>query len=131
MKDFQGRHPDFAEISHDPKFAQWVESEPMRMELYSRGNQYDLSAADALFSLYKAENNISQMTDEQAQAQAIAAVSLEDSSSVMVNEPPKYSRAEYVDTYQKAKQGDMEAERWVQRNAAGYRQALQSGNVRD
>jgi hypothetical protein len=131
LKDFQTRHPDFNEISHDPQFAQWVEAEPMRVELYNRGNQYDLSAADALFSLYKAENNISQMTEEQDQAIQIAAVSLEDSSSVMVNESPKYSRSEYVDTYQRAKQGDLEAERWIQRNSAGYRQALTSGNVRD
>lgn len=131
LKEFQGRHPDYLDLGSDPAFRNWVEAEPMRVELYSRGNQYDLSAADALFSLYKAENNITQMNDEQTQAQQIAAVSLEDSSSVMVNEQPKYSRSEYVDKYQRAKQGDMEAEKWVHRNAAQYRIALGNGNVRD
>lgn len=131
IKAFQTRHPDFSEISNDPKFRNWVEDEAMRVELFQRGNSYDLSAADALFSLYKAENNITQMTTEQEQQQQIAAVSLEDSSSVMVQEPAKYSRSEYVDQLMRARQGDQEADRWVQRNAAGYRQALASGNVRD
>jgi len=128
---FLSRHPDAHAIGGDPKFAQWVEADPMRIELFQRGNQYDLSAADALFRLYKAENNISQMTAEQEQAQNIAAANLEESSALMVNEAPKYSRSEYVDKLMRARQGDLDAERWVQRNAAGYRMALSSGNVRD
>lgn len=131
VKEFQTRHPDMMEIGQSREFAQWVEAEPMRVELYQRGNDYDLSAADALFSLYKAENNISQMNAEQTQAQEIAAISLEDSSSLMVAEQVKYSRSEYVDNYRRARQGDMDADRWVQQNAAGYREALASGNVRD
>jgi hypothetical protein len=131
MKEFQTRHPDYHEIGADPAFRNWVEEDHMRQELYQRGNSYDLSAADALFSLYKAENNVTQMTTEAEQQQQIAAVNLEDSSSVMVNEAPKYSRSEYVDTLMRARQGDLTAERWVERNAAGYRLALASGNVRD
>lgn len=131
MHEFQARHPDYSSIGADPAFRNWVEEDSMRQELYTRGNSYDLSAADALFSLYKAENNITQMTSEAEQATRIAAVNLEDSSSVMVNEQPKYSRSEYVDTLMRARQGDLEADRWVKRNAAGYRIALTSGNVRD
>ena len=131
MKEFETRHPDYSEIGSDPAFRNWVEEDNMRQELYQRGNSYDLSAADALFSLYKAENNITQMTSEAEQQQAIAAVNLEDSSSVMVNEQPKYSRSEYVDKLMRARQGDLDADRWVTRNAAGYRNALASGNVRD
>lgn len=131
IKSFQDRHPDFNEISTDPKFRNWVEDDATRVDLYQRGNSYDLSAADALFSLYKAENNITQMTAAQEQQQQIDAASLEDSSNIMVQEAPKYSRSEYVDYFRRYKQGDLEAERWVQRNAAGYREALASGNVRD
>ena len=58
IKNFQERHPDYAQIGQDPAFRNWVEKDSMRIELFNRGNQYDLSAADALFSLYKAENNI-------------------------------------------------------------------------
>jgi hypothetical protein len=131
LKGFEVRHPDYTTLATDPKFRNWVDEEPMRVELYGRANGYDLSAADALFSLYKAENNITQMNNEQLQAQQINAVSLEDSSSVMVTEPSKYSRTEYIDWYRRARQGDMEADRWVQRNAAAYREALGNGNVRD
>lgn len=131
MKVFIDRHPDYAQIGADPEFRNWVEQDPMRQDMYQRGNDYDLSAADALFSLYKAENNVSQMTSEQQQQQQIAAASLEDSSNLMVNEPPKYSRSEYVDTLMRARQGDLEADRWVKRNAEGYRIALGNGNVRD
>lgn len=131
MSEFQQRHPDYVEIGGDPAFRNWIEEDSMRQELYQRGNSYDLSAADALFSLYKAENNLTQMTSEQKQQQEIAAANLEDSSSVMVNEAPKYSRSEYVDKLMRARQGDLDADRWVKRNAAGYRIALTSGNVRD
>ena len=131
MNEFQTKHPDYSTIGADPAFRNWVEEDTMRVELFQRGNSYDLSAADALFSLYKAENNVTQMKTETEQQQQIAAANLEDSSSVMVNDAPKYSRSEYVDTLMRARQGDLDAERWVQRNAAGYREALASGNVRN
>lgn len=131
VTDFKSRHPDYQTISTDPAFRNWVDDNPMRQELFARGNQYDLSAADALFSLYKAETGITQIQDEQTQQQAIDAASLESSSNVMVMEPNKYSRSEYVDKLTRARQGDLEADTWVKRNAAGYREALASGNVRD
>jgi len=131
LNNFKQRHPDYAEIGADPEFRNWVGQSPMRQDMYARGNDYDLSAADALFSLYKAENNIAQMTSESAQQRQIQAANLEDSSSIMVNEAPKYSRSEYVDTLMRARQGDLDADRWVKRNAEGYRLALGSGNVRD
>ena len=131
VKEFATRHPDAKTIAQDPKFRTWVEDDSMRMELYTRGNQYDLSAADALFQLYKTGNNITQITDEQAQQQAIDAASLEESSAQQISETPKYSRSEYVDKLTRARQGDLNADTWVKRNAAGYRNALETGNVRD
>jgi hypothetical protein len=129
---FGARHPDYEQIAQTPEFALWVQDNPTRVALAQSANGYDMNSADALFSLYKAEKGISQMTQEASEALAINAASLEDSSNVMVPaEPPKYSRYEYVQTLKRAKQGDLDAEEWIKQNAAGYRLALQSGNVRD
>lgn len=127
LQSFTSRHPDYQDISTSPEFQNWVADDPTRVELYNRGNQYDFSAADALFRLYKAESGMAQ-----AQAQKeIETAELVNSSGEMIQEPPKYSRSEYVDKLTRAKQGDLSAEDWVKRNAAGYRQALATGNVRD
>lgn len=128
---FHKRHPDYQEIAATPEFATWVRGNPTRVALAQSANGYDMNSADALFSLYKAEKGISQMTREASEAQAIQAAQLEDSSNQMVVEQPKYSRYEYVQTLKRAKQGDLQAEEWIKANAAGYRKALESGNVRD
>jgi hypothetical protein len=131
VNSFRTRHPDYESIAQTPEFAIWVQSNPTRMALAQSANGYDMNSADALFSLYKAEKGISQMTQEASEAQAIQAASLENSSSVMAPEPAQYSRYEYVQTLKRAKQGDLDAEEWIRANQAGYRLALESGNVRD
>lgn len=124
---FVERHPDYEDISSSPEFQNWVAETPMRMDLYQRGDRYDFSAADALFSLYKAEKGIKEVNSQRSIEQA----ELVESSGELVTEPPKYSRHEYVKKLQRAKQGDLDAEDWVKANASAYRQALQAGNVRD
>lgn len=124
---FRDRHPDYQDIAQSPEFQNWVVGDPTRVNLYARGNEYDFSAADALFRLYKAEKGIAQVQQQQSLEQA----ELVQSSGEMVTEPPKYSRGEYIEKLTRAKQGDLGAEEWVKRNAAGYRMALASGNVRD
>ena len=128
---FKERHPDAETIYQSSEFGVWVQGNPTRIALANGANAWDMNSADALFSLYKAENGISQMTTQAQEAQAISAASLESCSSLMAPEPSKYSRGDYVATLTRAKQGDLEAEAWIQRNAAGYREALTSGNVRD
>lgn len=127
IDSFKSRNPDFQDIVSSPEFQNWVLDDTFRVDLYSRANQYDLSAADALFRLYKAEQGMAQVQTQQDISQA----ELVSSSGEMVQEPPKYSRAEYINKLTRARQGDLDAEDWVKRNSAGYRQALQSGNVRD
>lgn len=125
---FRQRHPDYQDIASSPEFQNWVVDDPTRVSLYSRGNEYDFSAADALFRLYKAEKGIAQVQEQRSIEQA----ELVNSSGEMAPaEPPRYSRSEYIDKLQRAKQGDLDAENWVKRNAAGYRNALGSGHVRD
>ena len=127
LQAFQERHPDYQDLAQTPEFQNWVTGDPTRVELWTRGNSYDFSAADALFRLYKAEKGLAQSTEQQSIEQA----ELVSSSGELTQEPPKYSRSEYIDTLMRAKQGDLNAEEWIKRNAAGYRQALATGNVRD
>ena len=131
LDKFNERHPDFSEIKVDPTFSNWVDDNSTRKDLYRRGNSYDLSAADALLSLYKAEKGIKAVQDEASQRRAIEVATLEDSSSRFVSEPARYSRQEFIAKKTRAAQGDPEAEAWINANAAGYRLALGSGNVRD
>jgi len=124
---FQGKHPDYEKIDATPEFQNWIVGDTTRQDLYSRGSSYDFSAADALFSLYKAEKGMAQVQTQQDIQQA----ELVSSSGEMVQEPPRYSRAEYVHKLMRARQGDLECEDWVKANAANYRLALEAGNVRD
>lgn len=127
IQNFQTRHSDYNEIGGSPEFQNWVADDSMRVDLYKRADQFDLSAADALFSLYKAEKGIRQVQDQED----LRAAELESSSAQFTQEPAKYSRTEYVNKLMRARQGDLEADDWVKRNAPAYREALVSGNVRD
>jgi len=131
VSTFRESHPDFEDIKGTPEFASWVYENPTRVALANAADKWDMNSADALFSLYKAEKGITKMVNEAKEAEAIQAASLEDSSAVMVTDEPKYSRGEFIDMKMKASQGDLDAERWVNRNIAAYRAALESGNVRD
>ena len=132
LQSFQSKHPDYNEIGSSPEFRNWVMEEEFRRDLYSRGDQFDLTAADALFSLYKSEKGLNQVREQQVQADAIAAAELESSSATMVQTSDNVmSRSEYIDKLTRARQGDYQAEEWVKRNSAKYREALASGNVRD
>jgi hypothetical protein len=125
---FTARHTDFKEIGATPEFQNWVADNPTRQELFRRGDQYDFNAADALFSLYKAERGLTQVTNDQEIQQA----ELVSSSGELAPAPaPQYSRSEYINKLKRARQGDLECEDWVKAHAAGYRMALASGNVRD
>jgi hypothetical protein len=121
------KHPDIADIAKSPEFQNWVVEDATRLDLYQRGDAYDFGAADALFSLYKAESGIAQVNSQHAIQQA----ELVSSSGEMVQEPARYSRSEYINKLKRSKQGDLEAKDWVSAHVANYRLALQSGNVRD
>lgn len=128
LQSFSKRHPDYAEVGKSPEFQNWVAENPTRVDLFHRGDQYDFSAADALFSLYKAEKGLTQVS----RARDIEAAELVSSSGELAPaEPAKYSRSEYINKLTRARQGDLEAESWVKSNAASYRRAVEIGNVRD
>ena len=126
-QDFKKQHPDFQALASSPEFQNWVAEDAHRTNLYNRSDQYDFSAADALFNWYKAEKGIKAVETQQAVQQA----ELVSSSGELVVEPPKYSRHEYVRKLRRSKQGDLECEEWIRNNVKPYRLALEAGNVRD
>lgn len=128
---FQERHGDFQEIAADPAFKNWVFENQTRLALAQTADRGDLTAADALFSLYKAERGLSQSQTSQQQAEAVAHASLEGGYGAEPPAPETYSRSAMLEQKIRAKQGDLAAERYVNQHAAAYRKALGSGNVRD
>lgn len=128
---FTERHPDFEEIKASAEFANWVLENPTRQALAKSAHNWDMNSADALFSLYKAEQGIAVMKSNAKEETAIKAATLEDSSATMVPATTQFSRGEYVAKLTRAKQGDLEAEAWIDRYRGQYREALESGNVRD
>lgn len=54
------KHPDAASIAGDPAFAEWIQGSKWRKELYSRADsQFDIDAADELFSQWKSTKSAS------------------------------------------------------------------------
>lgn len=50
----QKKHPDFADVVKDGEFIEWVNSSPMRLNIYAMANaNYDFNAADELLSTFK------------------------------------------------------------------------------
>jgi hypothetical protein len=48
------RHPDAQGVLADPAFGQWVAASPERVEMLRRAHeQFDVAAADALFTAWK------------------------------------------------------------------------------
>ncbi len=128
---FTVQHPESQATWQSSEFASWVTENPMRGDLAVRANEFDMTAADALFTLWEADQ-AAQATAEETQAnQAVDAVGLESGTATFETAPDRYSRSEMLETRIRAKQGDREAERYVKANAAAYRIALGSGNVRD
>lgn len=123
--DFETKHPEYRETIKTTEFANWVNENDMRRELAQRADQFDMTAADALFSLYKVES--ATHIDERG----IDAIGLETGTGAETPAPERFSRSEMLAQKIRAKQGDPDAREFVRRTAIAYREALSIGNVRD
>jgi len=128
---FTLQHPDSQSTWNTPEFANWVNENPTRQELSRRANEFDMAAADALFTMYDSDLKAKEATQEGEADAALAAVGLESSTATVELAPERYSRSEMLEHKIRAKQGDLVAERYVKAHAVAYREALGSGNVRD
>lgn len=128
---FAEKHPDYEAIGTDPAFQNWVASDATRIDLYGRADSFDFGAADALLSLYKAENKITTISGEVQRQEQLNAGMLETSGSYEPPAPTTYSRTDWLNKMTRAKQGDLAAEDYINNHSKAYRAALGSGNVRD
>ena len=126
QSEFEGRHPGFQQIATSPEFATWVGKDNLRGELAQRASNSDVTAADALFTLYEAES-----ATQALDAAQVEAVNLETGAGAEPPAPNLYSRSEMLEQKIRAKQGFRDSEKYVKDNAVAYRLALGEGNVRD
>ena len=126
MAEFNTRHPDFQETVKTPEFANWITEDQTRLELIKRADNFDMVAADALFTMYEAMNATPVVSDAE-----LDQVSLESGSGAEAPAPETYSRREMLQIMTRAKQGDRAADEYYKAHAKSYRDALQAGNVRD
>lgn len=128
---FVQRHPNYQETMSDPAFKEWVGQSGTRLGLAHRADQYDYEAADALFSLFTAEQALKGITQEQTLHTALENATLE---SAGIGEPapdPKYSRHDMREVMIAKNRGDAKAERYLQIHLPMYRAALAAGEVTD
>ena len=124
--DFASKHPDFEITAGTDEFGSWVREDATRLELAHRADAFDMTAADALFTLWE----VSQ-TPVNNPANSVEHLSLESGQGATHLAPDRYSRSEMFAQKVRAKQGDPAAEAYVKANGAAYREALSTGNVRD
>lgn len=67
---FVAKHPDYTNVMGDPEFANWVKSSPIRIQLLRSANDYNVDAADELFSTYKAIKGVRQSQVSEAEKTA-------------------------------------------------------------
>ena len=52
-QQLKSKHPDYLEISKDPKFQEWVKDSPIRTQLYVNAHNYDINSAMELMGNWK------------------------------------------------------------------------------
>lgn len=92
-------HPDAETIIQDPKFNNWVNSSRIRQQLLQQADQYDVDAANELFSTYKAIQNAQQRgvsdVEKSARDKAIRAAGV-DTGGTGEKSKKIYSRAQIM-----------------------------------
>lgn len=79
LNNLQKKHPDIQDVVNNPKFAEWIKASKVRTELFVKADQqYDVDAADELFSTWKQINQMNQSVasaEQQARKQAVTKAS--------------------------------------------------------
>jgi len=128
---FTTKHPDYQMVVGSPEFQGWVAADQTRVGLYHSANNFDFGAADILISLCKAETGLALSQGAVERQEQLHDGMLETGGHYEPPPPETFSRQEWLKTMTRGKQGDLEAEDYINRNYPKYREALAAGNVRD
>jgi hypothetical protein len=79
MATLQNKHPEMQGILQDAKFADWIKASKIRTRLFAQADQqYDVDAADELFSLWKERQQVVTQTaanEKQQRKQSVKSAS--------------------------------------------------------
>lgn len=64
VNDLKTKHPDFMEVYENPAFQNWATGHPVRRRILEAANQYDVDAADYIFSEWKSTQSVSKKKAE-------------------------------------------------------------------
>lgn len=132
VADFERKFPDARKQARTPEFVEWVQGSPFRMRLAQQADSYDLEAAEELFGLYEDSVSVQSTSDGQAKRDKdLRNATLESSSPESPTIDEKVSRSQYITAKIAAKNGNQEAQRWLNTNAEAIAIAYETGNVVD
>jgi hypothetical protein len=99
------RHPDVNEVLSDPEFMEWVAKSNVRQRLLVQADKdYDVEAADELFSTYKERKQLVSQTVNSERNARKDTVNRASTGSTQVSATPaskkKYRRADIIDLMQ-------------------------------
>ena len=120
LAQFETKHPDWRQVASTPEFQNFLAESPYRVKLFQAADKYDFDAAETLFGIYNDLKGRKQQVVDDAQQRRndqLTDASLETSSPHQPDLVQVYSRAELQEKRISAKQGNGEAERWLQAHA--------------
>lgn len=69
LDQLKSKHPDFMDTVQNDKFVEWIKGSKVRMELFTRAEtQFDVEAADELFSTWAERTKVNEKVAETAKA---------------------------------------------------------------
>lgn len=83
--EFERKHPDFGLVLQEQQFGEWLQKSKVRTELWQKAVNFDVDAADELFSTYKELKAVKQAqttaavseTEKAARSQALKSASVD------------------------------------------------------
>jgi hypothetical protein len=66
-QQLQTAHPDYLEITSNPKFQEWIQESPIRTQLFVNAHNYDLNSALELIGNWKERSLINKTGEAEAQ----------------------------------------------------------------
>ena len=101
--EFEKRHPDFGQVLQEQQFGEWIQKSKVRSDLWQKAVQFDVDAADELFSTYK-------------ELKAVKAIQ-QQATQTAVSETEKAARKEAMSAAAVQTGGTGEASRKIYRRA--------------
>lgn len=125
-------YPGWKAEASKPEFLDWVKSSPIRLHLAQRADSYDLdSANDLLERWYERKGVVRQAQDVANREQQFRNASLESSGPIDVEQVPTFSRHDLTEKRIASKNGNRQAERWLQTNGPAIQAAYAEGRITD